>query len=427
MVRTADPQTLRLALKEMVRERSLLAGMQVLYTRLGGMFQIPLPGFRGYVVGGPLANRRVLVTEREKLSWRSSSDPVSVLLRQGILVTDGPEHDHDRKLMEPALSPVRLPGYLPAMLANTDRVTAAWADGQVVDMLAACRRIALLIVMKTLFSVDVWEDLPRLWRPVLRAVEFISPGAWLVFPWLPRVGFQKPLRVLDDYLYGLIRERRAAEPCNDLLGHLMAAGLDDDRIRDQMLTMIIAGHDTSTSLLAWAFYLLGTHPEVMHSLQAEVRFALQGQRPHSLAGWQPPLLDAVIKETLRLYPPAHMGSRRLAQPMAFDGLLVPAGERLIYSIYLTHRDPDIWAMPQEFQPERFSRGRSHPPFAFVPFGGGPRSCPGAAFGQAEARIVIGRLLQTHDFQLVRSKVHVHMGAALEPRPGVWMRVRKGPA
>ncbi len=419
-----DPETLRMVLRGFLQERSLLAAMKVMFARMDKFFQIPLPGFRAYVVGGPQANRQILVTERKKLLWRSSDDPVTKLLGRGVLVVDGEEHDHYRGAMEQVLGPGSLPIYVPKMLRYIDKVSATWKDGQVVDMLVESRRIALLIIMDTLFSVDFWDDMPRMWKPILKAIEFISPGAWIVFPKIPRIGYRRQIEALDQYLYGVIRARRAGEPCHDLLGHLIEAGLDDARIRDQMVTMLIAGHDTSTALLAWSFYMLGKHPNVYADLQKGIDLALQGHPPHTATGWQPPLLDAVIKETLRLYPPIHLGSRRVVEEMDFDGKHVPAGERLIYSIYLTHRDPDIWEDPDDFKPERFAQGRKHPPFAYVPFGGGPRACIGAAFGQAEARLVIARLLQTHDFHLVKPKVTTHMGATLEPRPGVFMRVTR---
>ena len=137
-----------------------------------------------------------------------------------------------------------------------------------------------------------------------------------------------------------------------------------------------------------------------------------------------PLLDQVIKESLRLCPPIHIGNRRVAEAMEFHEGTIPADERMFYSIYLTHRDPTIWENAEEFCPDRFSRGRKTPPFAYVPFGAGPRSCIGAAFGQAEARIVLKRLMQTHTFEFTNHKIHSHMGATLEPRPGVRMRVTK---
>jgi cytochrome P450 len=204
-----------------------------------------------------------------------------------------------------------------------------------------------------------------------------------------------------------------AQRHNDLLQHLIHAGLTDKVIRDQMLTMMIAGHDTSTALLAWTFALLGQHPETQAAILRELA-----------EGEKSPLLDMTIKESLRLYPPIHIGNRMMGEACAFEGGTIPAGERMFYSIYLTHRDPAIWEHPHDFHPERFARGRTTPPMSYVPFGGGPRACIGAAFGQAEARIVMTHLLRTFSFEFTGHPIHAHMGATLEPRPGVRMKVRK---
>jgi cytochrome P450 len=239
---------------------------------------------------------------------------------------------------------------------------------------------------------------------------------WIFWRRMPRIGFGKHLQELDEYLFEIIQERKKKKEAHqDLLQHLIDAGLSDDVIRDQMLTMLIAGHDTSTALLAWTFALLGQHPEIHARVVQEVDTLNKS-----------PLLDQVIKESLRLYPPIHIGNRRVVEELEFnDGRdNVPAGERMFYSIYLTHRDPAIWENAEEFCPERFAHGRKTPPFSYIPFGGGPRSCIGAAFGQAEARIVLARLLQMYRFELTNHKIHAHMGATLEPRPGVRMRVRR---
>jgi cytochrome P450 len=421
------PETGRAALSALFKEGSPLGPLKVMAKHVGYFFQIPLPMFKPYVVFGPEANRKVLVTERDKVLWRNT-DPVTDLLRQGVLVVDGEEHDHYRRLMEPPLHPSRLPAYTEMMIAQTDRVSSQWKDGETVDMLVESRKIALLIIMQTLFSKDAWDDLPRIWKPILKAIEYISPGAWIIWRKIPRLGFRKPLKALDQYLYGIIDERRkimesdsllskpqeqAPAIHNDLLQHLIDAGLTDNVIRDQMLTMLIAGHDTSTALLAWVFALLGQHPDIHQRVTHEVDTMDKS-----------PLLDQVIKESLRLYPPIHIGNRRVAEEMGFSEGNVPADERMFYSIYLTHRDPKIWENAEDFCPERFAHGRKTPPFSYVPFGGGPRACIGGAFGQAEARIVIRRLLQTHKFEFTNHKIHAHMGATLEPRPGVRMKVTK---
>jgi cytochrome P450 len=410
------------ALKSFLETRSPLGPLRVMAERVGKFFQIPLPGFKPYVVFGPEAARKVLVTDREKFLWRNH-DPVADLLQRGVLVTDGAEHDHYRGLMEPSLHPAQLPQYTEMMIRQTDRVTACWKDDQIVDMLVEGRKIALLIVMDALFSVDVWDDLPRLWTPILKAIDFISPGAWILWRRIPRPGYKKHLKVLDEYLYKIIDDRRRTmddgQSSNvhrhDLLQHLIDAGLSDDVIRDQMLTMLIAGHDTSTALLAWTFAMLAQNPDtlsaVIHEIETEEKFSL---------------LDQVIKETLRLFPPIHIGNRILAKDVSFgDDQIARAGGRLFYSIYLTHRDPAVWDKADAFCPERFAHGRKTPPMSFIPFGGGPRACIGAAFGQSEARIVIAQLLKTFRFTPINAeKIHAHMGATLEPRPGVFMKVSR---
>jgi len=409
-MRMISPEAGRAALRALIQEGSPLGPLKVMAKYAGRFFQIPLPMFKPYVVFGPEANRKVLVTERDKVLWRNT-DPVTDLLRRGVLIVDGEEHDHYRKLMEPPLHPSKLPNYADMMFRQTERVASQWKDGETVDMLVECRKIALLIIMQTLFTKDVWDDLHLIWTPILKAIEYISPGMWIFWRKIPRPGFKKHLKALDDYLYRIIADRRMGDFEPDLLQHLIDAGLTDDVIRDQMLTMMIAGHDTSTALLAWTFALLGQHLDVHQRVIDEVDTMDKS-----------PLLDQIIKESLRLYPPIHIGNRRIAEEMEFTEGNVPNDERMFYSIYLTHRDPEIWENAEDFCPERFSHGRKTPPFSYVPFGGGPRACIGAAFGQAEARIVMAHLLRNYKFEFMDQKIYPHMGATLEPRPGVRMKV-----
>ena len=424
-LKSISAQTGREALHSLLKEGSALGPLKVMANQVGRFFQIPIPGFRPFVVFGPEANRKILVTERDKVLWRNT-DPVTDLLRRGVLVVDGEEHDQYRQLMEPSLHPAQLSNYTQMMMEQTDRVSSRWKDGETIDMLVESRKIALLITMQALFGRDAWNDLPRIWTPILKAIKFISPGPWIFWRKVPRVGFKKDRKILDEYLFGIIQERRKRRPevpegrknnwkvesgHGDLLQHLIDARLSDDVIRDQMSTMLIAGHDTSTALLAWTFALIGQHPDINARLVEKIDTQEKS-----------PLLDQVIKESLRLYPPIHIGNRRVAEKIEFHEGNVPAGERMFYSIYLTHRDPSIWENAEDFCPERFAHGRKTPPFSYIPFGGGPRSCIGAAFGQAEARVVMARLLQTHKFEFTNHKIHAHMGATLEPRPGVRMKV-----
>ena len=333
--------------------------------------------------------------------------------------------------MSPPLHREMLANYTQAMTGGVDRIIDEWHDGARLDFLVEMRRVALVILMDALFGVDVVPDLRGLWQPILKAIGYISPGLWMFWPGMPRFGFQRALRPLDDYLYRLIAARRSSPGAKeDLLGALIAAGLPDADIRDQLLTMLIAGHDTSTALLSWAFYLLATHPDVMARAREEVDRVLGTEAPEpapTLAQAKSLVyLDQVIKETLRLYPPIHLGSRIAASDIQHPDGVIPAGTRVLYSIYLAHRDPQVWPDPDRFDPDRFTpdQARLHSPYQYLPFGGGPRNCIGRAFALVEAKIVLARVLQKWDLTFVGGAVRPYMGATLVPHPGVMMQVHR---
>ncbi|MBI1281057.1 MAG: cytochrome P450 [Anaerolineaceae bacterium] len=411
------------ALRQMWRERSVLGALTVFNRELGNIFRLSLPGFDAVMLVGAEAARFVLVSGRNDLRWRMEGDPVTMLLRHGVLVEDGDSHDQIRRSMNPALHKQMLQTYIESMWRGTDQVMARWHDGAVVDMLPEMRRIALLVLLDTLFKVDFTPDMDRLWRAILKTLSYISPGLWMFSSCIPRLGYADGLRQMDDYLYQMIRLRRAriGEP-TDLLGLLVSdPNMDDNLIRDQLLTMLIAGHDTSTALLSWTLYLLGKHPDIMQQAQAEVRTILGDQPPTFDQLRSLPLLDQIIDESLRLYPPIHLGSRRAAQDLDFSGYQIPSGTRVMYSIYVTHRMPEYWDAPDEFRPRRFAPAAPKPaPYTYLPFGGGPRNCIGAAYAQVEAKVILARILQRRILTLSPRRVHAYMGATLEPRPGVFM-------
>lgn len=426
----ADRKVGALVLKETVAERSFLAALRSMHRHVGDIFKVTLPLFQPVMLVGPEYNRHLLVTNRHQVQWRNEKDAVARLLRRGVLVVDGDEHDHYRDLMSPALVRRAVPQHIPAMAAETDRVIGRWQDGQTVDMLVEMRKVALFILMRTLYGVDFAPDLDRLWQPILKLLTYISPGFWIVWPNMPRPQYRAAIRTVDDYLYSIIRRRRtdpdAGDP-NDLLGRLLAdESMTDDLVRDQLLTMLIAGHDTSTAMMAWTWYLLGSHPDALDAVQAEIDAVIgdsqpAGEQMHALA-----YTERVVKETLRLYPPIHIGNRMAKTDIALNGYEIPRGSRVMYSIYTTHRDETHWDNPDAFDPERFCPHARHkrPALSYVPFGGGPRNCIGAAFSQIEAKVIAARVLQQYELELLPQDVHAHMGATLEPRPGVMMRVHR---
>jgi cytochrome P450 len=415
------------ALKAFFQTGNALAALQVFQNEVGDIFQLTLPGFKPVIAAGPEVAHAVLATNRGSFSWRPAGDPVARLLRRGLLVTDGELHDNLRKTMMPALQRASLPEYIEFMWRNTDQVTARWEPEGTFDMLVEMRKVALLIFMRTLFNIDFAPDMERLWKPILRLLTYISPGVWIFLPGKQRFGYARDIDAVDDFLYGIIRQRRSGfGMSNDLLSLLVSVpDFDDDLIRDQCLTMLIAGHDTSTALLAWTLYLLGNHPQVMREVQEEVDH-LGGQPPLIENLDQLPYLEQVIFETLRLYPPIHTGMRFTTDEVELLDCRVPKDSRLMYSIFLTHHMERFWPDAEKFDPQRFcpenKRGRL--PYTYMPFGGGPRNCIGAAFAQVEVKVVLARLFQTFEFHWDPSAVHPHMGATLEPRPGVPMLLRR---
>ena len=411
----------RHALRSMIRHRSVLAALEVFHAELGDVFGLPVPGFNPVVLVGPEANHFVLVEGRDDLRWRAEQDPITQLLRHGVLVEDGESHDHIRRAMNPALHKRMLSSYTDWMRQCTDTVMKGWGDAPL-DMLVEMRKIALLILTKTLFNVDFEPELKRLWGAILRTLRYISPGPWIIWSGIPRLGYQRALKALDDYLYQIIRLRRHT-PGDDLLGLLIASGMPDALIRDQLLTILIAGHDTSAALLSWALYVLSSRPDIQDKARAEIDRTLGDNPPDYALVSQLHYLEQVINETLRLYPPIHLGSRIAACDLEFQGYPIPAGRRVLYSIYLTHRDPRYWRNPAEFIPERFAPEQARPPYTFLPFGGGARNCIGMAFAQVEAKVVLARILQRYVLEFTGHRVHLHMGATLEPRPAVWVKAR----
>lgn len=419
------------SLQQLIQQRNLLSALRVFHRDLGDVFRLSLPGLKTIMLAGAEANRFVLVEARDKLHWRTEDDPVTALLREGVLVTDGDVHDALRSSMNQPLHKRSLTSYVEIMQNCTDRVIDEWSTDQPMDMLVEMRKIALMVLTETLFKVDIAPDMERMWQPVLKTIQFISPGLWIFWKGVPRPGYTDRIRTMNDYLYQIIETRRAMNDDNeaeDLLGILINSGMNNDLIRDQLLTMLIAGHDTSTALLAWALYLLTTHPEVMEQVKQEVDKVLGSSPPtiENISGLS--YLGQVIDETLRMYPPIHLGSRHITEDLEYDGYILPAGIRLMYSIYLTHYAPKYWDNPDTFDPERFNKQnkRKIVPYSYLPFGGGARNCIGTAFALVESKVILARIIQRYDLQFTGHHVRLKMGATLEPHPNVMVNVTRRP-
>ena len=425
-----DNRVSLLALKQIIKHRSPLFALKVFHEHLGDIFRLSLPGLNTVMLVGPKANRFILVEAKDKFVWRTETDPVTLLLREGVLVTDGEAHDTMRRNMNQPLHRQSLSNYVDAMVHFTDYVINEWDNANPIDMLIEMRKITLMILTETLFKVDIAPEINAMWQPIMKSIDYISPGLWILWPSSPRFGYKKHINRMNDYLFQIIQYRRNQadiHEADDLLGQLIALGLDDNLIRDQLLTMLIAGHDTSTALLAWALHMLVENPDVMEKAKAEVDTLLGEDISPSIDNiGQFTYLGQVVDETLRLYPPIHLGSRRVIEDMEFDNYILPAGMRIMYSIFLTHRDPKHWDNPDEFDPERFApaQKRQITPYSYLPFGGGQRNCIGTAFALLEAKVVLARILQKFDLHATGQKIGLKMSATLEPHPGVLLKVTR---
>jgi cytochrome P450 len=336
-----------------------------------------------------------------------------------VLVIDGAPHRRARRLLMPPFHGERMHAYAEAMRAITERVTSAWRVGEAFPLLPSFQRITLEVIVANVFGLpegprrDLFADkLGGLMNRLASAV-----GVFYIIPALQRdLGPLYPWRRLkaqfDEHealVYEEIAARRArrdAGPRDDILSLLLDArdeeghGMPDREIRDQLVTLLAGGHETTASSLAWAFERILAHPEVHDRLLAEIDAAAAQGKTSAADLAQLEYLDATIKEVLRQRPSVPTVGRRLARPMVVRGHEIPAGAMVSPSIYLTHRRPDLYPDPEVFRPERFL-GKKTDPYTYFPFGGGPRRCVGAAFALQEMKVVVGTVLRKRRLRLAK--------------------------
>ena len=354
-------------------------------------------------------------------------------LGKGLLTAEGEEHLRNRRLAQPAFHKQRIAGFAELMARHTARMLSAWAPGAKLDVHAEMMKLTLSVVGEALFSTDISEradDVGQALSDVLTITNdrfesiFVPPQ---FFPTPQNLRFQRSMNVLDDLVNGLISARRdGGEPKHDLLAMLMEArtedgqeGMSNRQLRDEVMTMVLAGHETTANALSWAFYLLSTHPEVERRLAAEVA-QLEGRAP-TLADL--PLLSytkQVMEETMRLYPPAWAVGRMTIEDDEIGGFHIPKKSDVMLLPFATHRDPRFWDNPEGFDPDRFlpeNVAKRHK-FAFFPFAAGPRMCIGSAFAMMEMQLVLAMVMQKFRVDLVP-------GHTIIPEPRVTLRPKGG--
>ncbi len=367
----------------------------------GPLARLPFgPGRSAFLLSDPAAIQHVLQDQARRYSKHTFQySTLSLVTGQGLLTSDGPVWLRQRRLMQPAFHRDRLAGFVAAMRAAAARLAERWATtaGEpVVDVDRAMLALSLEIVGETFFSTDLSETAPQLVAAVITALDHViarsrnpfSPPIWVPIP--AHRAFKEAVRQLDAAVARLIADRRSGRPRADLLQMLLDARDEDGRpmeprlLRDELVTLIVAGHETVASALTWAWALLAQHPA------AADRVAVEAAAAPELDPARLPFATAVFDEALRLYPPAWLITRQATEDDDLDGLRVPAGSLVIVSPYVVQRRPELWPEPETFRPERFL-GAPAPRFAYLPFGAGPRLCIGQAYARIEGAIVLGLL------------------------------------
>lgn len=359
------------------------------------------------------------------------------VLGNGLLTSEGEFHLRQRRLAQPAFHRERIARYAEEMVARTEVVAASWRDGQSLDLARAMHHLTLDIVGRTLFGVDLQGRAAELGKALTAVLDSFS--IWLILfgerlydlP-IPRMRRAKQaVPALDAAIYAIIEEhRRSGRDQGDLLSMLMAArdaegdgsGMTDAQLRDEVMTLILAGHETTANALAWTWWFLAQHPEIDARLAAEVRDAC-GDRPITMADLPNlPYTRAVFSEAMRLRPPAYATSREVVEPIVLGGQAIPVGAQVVVSPWVTQRDPRWWTEPMRFDPDRWLAPRAEPNHrhAYFPFGGGTRVCIGEQFAWTEGILVIAALVRRWRFRLTVPATAVRPQAAvtLRPDPGI---------
>lgn len=353
---------------------------------------------------------------------------------QGLLTSEGDLHKQQRRLVQPAFHHKRIAAYGDVMVDYTCRMLDTWQPGEQRDIAHEMTNLTMRIVAKTLFDADVSDEADALGRAITIGIETV--GQRITQPvylpdWIPtphNLERRRAAQLLETTIVDIISERRkSGEDKGDLLSMLLLAvdeeddeGMTDQQVRDEGMTLFIAGHETTANALAWTLSLLARHPEVEAKLMRELDKALEGRLPAMQDLPKLRYTDRVIKESMRLYPPAWIISREVMENITIGGYDIAKGSIVVMSQYVMHRDPRYFDHPEHFQPERFTDGWEErvPHYAYFPFGGGPCICIGNSFAMMEATLVLATTMQRYHLALAR-------GQQIEPEPLVTLRPQPG--
>jgi cytochrome P450 len=413
------------------------------YERYGPIFTVRVLHSNVVFMLGPAANHYMTVSHASNFTWRESHfrDLIG-LLGDGLLTIDGEFHRRSRQIMLPAFHRERIAASLGVMIEETERALEGLAVGARLDLYHWTRALAMRIAMRALFGLDPEREPARgtdaagLFERALSFYASEYTTRFLRGPGTPWARLRSAARDLDRVIYGEIARRRATgERGEDVLSLLLDArdeegtSLTDVQVRDEVMTLLFAGHDTTTSTVSFMFYELARNPEIAERLVAEQDAHMRGARPtaEQLMSGELVELEMVLEETLRMYPPAWVGPRRAVGEFEFEGHRVPGGAYVNYCSWASHHLRDVFPEPERFRPERFApeARAALPKGAYVPFGGGSRTCIGMRFGQLEVRAIATLILSRCALELPEDfELEIRQMPTISPRAGLPVVVRE---
>ncbi len=414
--------------------RRPLAFLQKMAREYGDIAYFKLGPQHAFLLSHPEHIREVLVTRQSNFTKSRALQRARLLLGEGLLTAEGQFHLRQRRLAQPAFHRERLAGYAAVMSRCALKTRDRWQDGATLEVSDEMMRLTMAVVGRTLFSADVEAGAREIGEAMTAVLEMFN---MLLLPFseylekLPLPSnrrFERARETLDGIIYGMIRERRAGgEDRGDLLSMLLLAqdeegggGMTDQQVRDESLTLFLAGHETTANALTWTWYLLSQNPECEAKLHAELDRVLEGRAPgfYDVPGLT--YTEMVVAEAMRLYPPAWAIGRKAIEAFEIGGLELPAGSICILSPYVTQRDPRWFAEPDRFDPERWTAEakEARPKFSYFPFGGGARVCIGERFAWMEGVLLLATLAQKWRLRLAE-------GHKVEAKPLITLRTRYG--
>ena len=416
-----------------------LAVFQRWAAEYGDIFYYRAGWIRVYFLNHPDLIEAVLVRQYQNLLKDRVIRNSRWLFGEGLLTSEGETWKRQRRLTQPAFHRERIASYAGIMTQYTEQAVADWQDGAVVDLHREMMRLTLKIAVRTLFNVE-----PDGIREISQAADVLvrnMTGARMLMPSLARflplpsmLEVRRAVRQLDRTVYQIIdRRRRNKQDSGDLLSMLLEArdedgsDMDDQQVRDEVLTFLLAGHETTALALSWAWHLLAENPEANERLCAELDRVLGGRAPTISDLTVLPYAEGVIKESMRLYPPAWGVGRTVAKEFELNGYCIPAGANVVMSQWVQHRDARFFPNPERFDPGRWrtETSRNLPRFAYFPFGAGPRQCIGASFAMMESVILLATMAQRFQPCAVPGHpVETLPSITLRPKRGVWMELRQ---